>query len=59
MFATAWENVMGKGRDRPGKEKRKPKADKNKKAKGAPAPMMPGGSTTPLNIGATAAAKKQ
>jgi len=28
---------MAKGRDRPGKEKRKPKADKNKKPKGAPA----------------------
>jgi hypothetical protein len=28
---------MTKGRDRPGKEKRKPKADKNKKPKGMPA----------------------
>ena len=27
---------MTKGRDRPGKEKRKPKADKNKKKKGVP-----------------------
>jgi hypothetical protein len=28
---------MSKGRDRPGKEKRKPKADKNKKQKGGAA----------------------
>jgi hypothetical protein len=27
---------MGKGRDRPGKEKKKPKSDKNKKAKHVP-----------------------
>ncbi len=31
------EDVMSKGRDRPAKEKRKPKADKNKKQKGGPA----------------------
>ena len=49
---------MGKGRDRPGKEKRKPKADKSKKPKGPPASMMAGGSTTPLKIGVTQAAKK-
>jgi hypothetical protein len=39
---------MAKGRDRPGKEKKKPKADKNKKPKhvpfgGKPPPaLMPG-----------------
>ena len=38
---------MAKGRDRPGKEKRKPKADKNKKKPGMP---MPAGQS-PLNIG--------
>ena len=40
---------MSKGRDRPGKEKRKPKADKNKKKKGVP----PAAAQLPLNIGAT------
>ena len=34
---------MAKGRDRPGKEKKKPKADKNKKTKHAPF----GGKTPP------------
>jgi hypothetical protein len=45
------EDVMAKGQMRPSKEKRKPKADKNKKQKGgsAPQPAMgmmnkPGGS---------------
>jgi hypothetical protein len=33
---------MSKGRDRPGKEKRKPKSDKNKKKKGVATPP-PGG----------------
>jgi hypothetical protein len=41
---------MSKGRDRPGKEKRKPKADKNKKQKGMPA-MAAGQSQ--LHIGTT------
>lgn len=34
---------MAKGRDRPGKEKKKPKSDKNKKAKHVPF----GGKTPP------------
>jgi hypothetical protein len=51
------EDVMSKGRDRPAKEKRKPKADKNKKPKGGPAPMMASGSSTPMNIGAQQAKK--
>ncbi|MCB1494293.1 MAG: hypothetical protein KDJ86_00785 [Bauldia sp.] len=37
---------MSKGRDRPGKEARKPKAEKNKKKKGAATPP-PGGATKP------------
>ena len=41
---------MAKGRDRPGKEKRKPKADKSKKKKGTP--MMAAGQGQ-LNIGTT------
>jgi hypothetical protein len=35
--------IMAKGRDRPGKEKKKPKSDKNKKPKHAPF----GGKTPP------------
>ena len=38
------ENVMSKGRDRPGKEKKKPKSDKNKKQK-----HQPFGGKAPLN----------
>jgi len=37
---------MSKGRDRPGKETRKPKAEKNKKKKGVATPP-PGGSAKP------------
>jgi hypothetical protein len=37
------ENVMAKGRDRPGKETKKPKSDKNKKAK-----HVPFGGKTPM-----------
>ena len=33
---------MSKGRDRPGKETRKPKAEKNKKKKGAATPPVGG-----------------
>lgn len=40
---------MSKGRDRPGKEKRKPKADKNKKKKGSATPP-PGGVKPALAI---------
>lgn len=40
---------MSKGRDRPGKETRKPKADKNKKKKGAATPP-PGGAKPGVNI---------
>ena len=47
--AAAMEDVMSKGRDRPGKEKRKPKADKNKKQKGPAAAAAP----TQLHIGTT------
>jgi hypothetical protein len=46
------EDVMSKGRDRPGKEKKKPKADKNKKDKHAPF-----GGKTPMTT-AGAAPKK-
>ncbi len=42
---------MAKGRDRPGKEKRKPKADKNKKQKGQPLAATAGQSQ--LHIGQT------
>jgi hypothetical protein len=38
------EDVMGKDRDRPAKEKKKPKADKNKKAK-----HVPFGGKTPMS----------
>jgi hypothetical protein len=40
---------MSKGRDRPGKEKRKPKADKNVKKKGAATPP-PGGAKPSVAI---------
>lgn len=43
------EGDMAKGRDRPGKEKRKPKADKNKKQKGPAAAAAP----SQLHIGQT------
>lgn len=44
---------MGKGRDRPGKEKKKPKADKNKKQK-----HVPFGGKPPPAIGAMPSGKK-
>jgi hypothetical protein len=44
------EDVMAKGKERPAKEKMKPKADKNKKAKHVPfggkMPMAPGAMST-------------
>ncbi len=49
--APPMEDVMSKGRDRPGKEKRKPKADKNKKQKGPPLAAAAG--QTQLHIGQT------
>ena len=42
---------MSKGRDRPGRETRKPKADKNKKKKGLATPP-PGGAKPGVNIAA-------
>jgi hypothetical protein len=44
---------MSKGRDRPGKEKRKPKADKNKKKKGAAAPPIGGAGKPTIAIAGT------
>jgi hypothetical protein len=48
---------MAKGRDRPGKEKRKPKAEKNKVEK-KPMPGMTATPSAPLNIGTNPPAKK-
>ncbi len=45
---------MAKGSDRPGKEKKKPKADKNKKPKHVPF----GGKTPPNSMGAQSSGKK-
>ena len=44
---------MAKGSDRPGKEKKKPKADKNKKQKHVPF----GGKTPPTAMGGSAGKK--
>ncbi|MEJ0013528.1 MAG: hypothetical protein WDM94_13085 [Bauldia sp.] len=44
---------MAKGSDRPGKEKKKPKADKNKKQKHVPF----GGKTPPNAMGGSAGKK--
>jgi hypothetical protein len=44
---------MSKGRDRPGKEKRKPKADKNKKKKGAATPSIGGAAKPTIAIAGT------
>ena len=41
---------MSKGRDRPGKETRKPKADKNKKKKGSATPPPGGAAKSPVTI---------
>ncbi len=42
---------MSKGRDRPGKETRKPKAEKNKKKKGAATPPAGGAAKPALAVG--------
>ncbi len=50
---------MSKGRDRPGKEKKKPKADKNKKPKHAPfAGKMPTSVITEMHSVSTSPVKK-
>ncbi|SDB48241.1 hypothetical protein [Bauldia litoralis] len=42
---------MSKGRDRPGKETRKPKAEKNKKKTGAATPPAGGAAKPALAVG--------
>jgi hypothetical protein len=48
------EHVMAKGRDRPGKEQKKPKSDKNKKPKHVPF----GGKTPMTGMGSMQPGKK-
>jgi hypothetical protein len=49
-YRNDWEVAMAKGQMRSSKEKKKPKAEWNKKKKGGPVPT-PSGQTQPLTLG--------
>ncbi|MEP2118456.1 hypothetical protein [Bauldia litoralis] len=49
--AASEKTIMSKGRDRPGKETRKPKAEKNKKKAGAATPPAGGAAKPALAVG--------